>query len=362
LRIGVPLETKEGEERVALTPLGAKALVERGHAVTVQAGAGTFCGFTDEDYAASGASLSDGPAEAWSAELVMKVKEPLPSEYGFLRNGLMLFTFLHLAADRGLTEALVSSGVTALGYETVELSDGSLPLLEPMSEIAGCLAVVNGGWLLDAHRGGRGVLLPGISGSPPGRVTVVGGGIAGINACRIAWGMGAHVTVLDASASRLSYLRDVFQGRVSTVISSPGILEELLPDADLVVAAVLVHGSRAPRLITRRMVGMMPRGAVLVDISIDQGGISETSRPTTHADPFYVVDGVVHSCITNLPAAVPRSATLSLAARTLPYAVEIADRGLDAAIAEDPALAMGLNTRGGNIIHPGVLEAFGQGG
>lgn len=359
MRIGIPLEIKEGEERVALTPLAAKALVARGHSVDVQGGAGDFCGFSDEEYAAAGARVVEGAEEVWSgAELVMKVKEPLPQEYGYLRADLTLFTFLHLAADRALTDVLVASGVTAIGYETVELADGSLPLLEPMSEIAGCLSIVNGGWLLDAHRGGRGVLLTGISGSPPGRVTVLGGGIAGINACRVAWGMGAQVTVLDISPMRLNYLRDIFHGRVQTAISSAVMLEELLPEADLVVGAVLVHGERAPHLITSRMVASMPRGSVLIDISIDQGGIAETSRPTTHADPCYVEEGVLHSCITNLPAAVPRSASMSLTARTLPYAMEIAEAGLDAALSCDEALRRGVNVKDGRIVHEGVRSAF----
>jgi alanine dehydrogenase len=217
---------------------------------------------------------------------------------------------------------------------------------------------VNGGWLLDAHRGGRGILLTGVSGSPPGRVTVAGGGIAGINACRVAVGMGASVTVLDRSASRLTYLRDVFHGRVTTAYSSPGMLEELLPQTDLLVGAVLVHGGRTPLLLTRRMTAIMPRGAVLVDISIDQGGIAETSRPTTHADPYYIEEGVVHSCITNLPAAVPRSATLALAARTLPYIVEIADSGLDRAMSDDEALRLGLQVSKGRVLHEGVRSAF----
>lgn len=359
MNIGVPVETKEGEERVALTPSGAKALTSRGHTVLVQRRAGLFCGFEDEEYAGAGARLLDEAREVWQdADMVLKVKEPVGEELGYLREDLIVFTFLHLAADRVLTEALLGSRVTALGYETVELPGGSLPLLEPMSEVAGCLAIVNGGWLLDAHRGGRGVLLPGISGSPPGRVTIVGGGTAGINACRVAWGMGACVTVLDASPMRLTYLRDVFHGKVSTAISSAAMLEELLPETDLVVGAVLIHGGRAPVLITRQMVESMPNGSVLADISIDQGGIAETSRPTTHANPYYIEEGVVHSCITNLPAAVPRSATLSLTARTLPYALAIADNGLDRAIAEDDSLRWGLNVRNGEIVHPGVRAAF----
>lgn len=359
MRLGVPLEIKEGEERVALTPSGAKSLAARGHEVLVQAGAGAMSGFDDREYLEAGAGVFGDAAEVWgSSDMVLKVKEPVGAEYGYLREGLTLFTFLHLAADRRLTEALLDSGVTALGYETVELPDGSLPLLEPMSEVAGCLAIVNGGWLLDAHRGGRGVLLPGISGAPPGKVTVLGGGIAGINACRVAWGMGAGVTVLEKSLARLKYLRDVFHGKVMTVMSSPGVLEELLPETDLLVGAVLVHGGRAPVLLTRRMVASMPRGAVLVDISIDQGGISETSRPTTYADPYYTEEGVVHSCITNMPAAVPRSASLALTARTLPYFVEIADIGLDRAMSEDDALRLGLQIQAGEIVHPGVRESF----
>jgi alanine dehydrogenase len=359
VRIGVPVEIKEGEERVALTPSGAKALSSHGHTVLVQSNAGTFSGFEDAEYADAGAEIRGEAREVWDgAEMVLKVKEPVGEELHYLRDDLILFTFLHLAADEVLTETLLSARVTALGYETVELPGGSLPLLEPMSEVAGCLAIINAGWLLDAHRGGRGVLLPGISGSPPGRVTVLGGGTAGINACRVAWGMGAHVTVLDTSAVRLTYLRDVFHGKVATAFSSAGMLEELLPCTDVLVGAVLIHGNRAPVLVNRGMVDSMPNGSVLVDISIDQGGIAETSRPTTHANPYYIEEGVVHSCITNLPAAVPRSATLSLTARTLPYALDIADKGLERAIAEDESLRWGLNVREGKIVHPGVRAAF----
>jgi len=359
MRIGVPVEIKEGEERVAMTPSGAKAFASRGHTVLIQSRAGLYCGFEDSEYVDAGARVLDEAREVWDgAEMVLKVKEPVGEEVHYLRDDLILFTFLHLAADKVLTETLLSARVTALGYETVELPGGSLPLLEPMSEVAGCLAIVNAGWLLDAHRGGRGVLLPGISGSPPGRVTIVGGGTAGINACRVAWGMGALVTVLDASPMRLTYLQDVFHGKVSTAFSSAAMLEELLPVTDLLVGAVLIHGGRAPMLLTRPMVASMPNGSVLVDISIDQGGIAETSRPTTHANPYYIEEGVVHSCITNLPAAVPRSATLSLTARTLPYALDIADKGLDRAMDEDGSLRMGLNVRNGELIHPGVKAAF----
>lgn len=357
--VGVPFEVKEGEERVAVTPSGAKALTARGHTVLVQTGAGSYCGFSDREYEQAGATITDAERVWLDAALVVKVKEPVAEEYEYLREGLVLFTFLHLAADRSLTEALKRSGVAALGYETVEMPDGRLPLLEPMSEVAGCLAVQTGSCLLDAHRGGRGILLPGVEGSPPGRVTVLGGGTAGVNACRVASGIGARVTVLDISPARLTYLRDVFHGLVSTAISSAGVLEELLPATDLLIGAVLMHGMKAPTLVTRRMVASMPRGSVLVDISIDQGGVSETSRPTTHSHPSYIDEGVVHSCITNLPAAVPRTATLALTTRTLPYVIEIADMGLEAAIETDQALKLGLNVHAGEVVHPGVRAAFG---
>lgn len=359
MNIGVPREVKIGEERVALTPSGARALAARGHSVVVEKSAGEFCGFTDDDYEAAGAVVSNDPGDLWEkAELILKVKEPLSEEYHHLRPGLALFAFLHLAATPELARRLVEQDVTAIAYETVRLPDGSLPVLAPMSEVAGCMAVQNGAYYLEARNGGRGVLLPGISGSPPGKVTVVGGGVAGINACRMALGMGAGVTVLDASVRRLEYVRDVLGGRVSTFLSSAPVLEEYLPDSDIVIGAVLLPGQRAPRLITKAMVESMPRGSVFIDISIDQGGISETGRTTTHEDPIYMESGVLHSCIPNLPAAVPRSSTLALTARTLSYALEMADIGVDKALEENASLREGLNIKGGEIVHAGVRETL----
>lgn len=359
--VGVPREIKEGEERVALTPAGAKALSAAGHKVLVEPGAGEFAGFHDDHYAASGAVVSGGADEVWEgASLVLKVKEPLPPEFSYLRADLTVFSFLHLAANPALAVELKRTGATAIAYETVQLDDGSLPLLSPMSEVAGCIAVQNGAYFLEARNGGRGVLLPGISGSPPGRVTIIGCGVAGITACRQARGIGADVTVFDASIKRLDYVRDVFAGGVSTILSSPASIEECIPESDLVIGAVLIPGQKAPLLLTRQMIESMRRGTVFIDISIDQGGISETGRVTTHEDPFFVEAGVLHSCIPNIPAAVPRSSSLALAARSLPYALEMAEKGMERALDEDEALMRGVNVRGGKIVHPGVREALGD--
>jgi alanine dehydrogenase len=353
--IGVLREIKEGEERVALTPTGAKALVGNGHTVLVEKDAGEFCGFPDGDYAAAGATISSGAAELWgTAELILKVKEPLEEEFDYLRPGLSMFAFLHLAATPELARRLVEQRVTAIAYETVRLEDGTLPVLAPMSEVAGYIAVQHGAYFLEARNGGRGVLLQAISGSPAGTVTVIGGGVAGTNACRMASAMGANVTVLDASIKRLDHLRDIFGVRVATALSSPAAVEECLTVSDVVIGAVLIPGQRAPRLITKQMVEGMRRGSVFIDISIDQGGISETGRTTTHEDPVYVESGVLHSCIPNMPAAVPRSSTLALTARTLPYTMEMADKGVEKALADSPALREGLNVRDGEITHPGV--------
>jgi len=357
--VGLPREIKEGEYRVGLTPYGVSALTAHGHTVLVERGAGEGCDFSDREYQRFGARIMETEAEVWSGcDMVVKVKEPLPEEYAYLREDLVLFTFLHLAADPELTSVLLQSGITAIGYETVRNEDGKLPLLAPMSEVAGCLSVQKGANLLEVHHGGRGVLITGISGAPPAQVTIIGGGVAGINACRVALGMGARVTVLDISVERLQYLRDIFGGSVSTLISTRGTIADRLEDSDMVIGAVLVPGHCAPRLITRSMVEAMPRGSVLVDISIDQGGIAETSRPTTHSEPSYVDSGVVHCCITNLPAAVPRSSTLALANCTLPYILSLADKGMVAALEDDASLREGLNVSKGEVLHPGVREAL----
>jgi alanine dehydrogenase len=357
--IGIPREVKEGEERVALTPSGARTLSGAGHEVIVETNAGEFCGFGDADYEAAGARVTKDQAEVWSApELLCKVKEPLSEEFHFLREGLTVFAFLHLAACPDLIDAFQKSKASGIAYETVQLEDGTLPVLSPMSEVAGCIAVQNGAFLLEADHGGRGVLLPGISGSPPGRVTVIGGGTAGINACRVAFGMGAQVTVIDSSLKRLGYLRDVFAGRISTLLSSTGAIEESLQEADLVIGAVLIPGKRAPKLLSKSLISSMQKGSVFFDIDIDQGGIAETARPTTHHDPCFIESGVVHCCIPNIPAAVPRSATLALTARTLPYISAMASKGIELAIVEDTSLDLGVNVKNGVVVHPGVLDAM----
>ena len=358
--VGVPKEIKPDERRVAMTPAGAAAMNHHGHSVIVERGAGTGSGFSDDDYRAAGARVSADAAAVWRrATMVLKVKEPLPSEYRLMRPGLILFTYLHLAADRRLSRELIRQRVTALGYETVQLEDGSLPLLAPMSEVAGRLAVQVGGWCLQAQNGGDGVLLSGAPGVRPGKVVIVGGGIAGFNACRVAAGIGASVTILDVNPLRLRYLSDLLSGQAITVMSNRATLEEELRQADLVVGTVLVPGARAPRLITARMISTMKRGAALVDLSIDQGGISETSHPTTHAKPIYMHSGVVHYCVANMPGVVPHTSTYALTNATLSYALEIADHGLLEAGARNAALRQGLNTYDGKVVHPAVAQSLG---
>src|SRR5882762_9765404 len=311
--VGIPGEVKSDEQRVSLTPAGAAALRTHDHRVMVQSGAGIGSGFADADYRAAGASIVSSASEVWRrADLILKVKEPQSQEYPLMRPGLILFTYLHLAADKRLSRELIRRRVIALGYETVQLEDGSLPLLAPMSEVAGRLAVQVGGWCLQAQNGGRGILLSGAPGVRPGKVVIIGGGIAGFNACRVAAGVGAEVTILDVNPSRLRYLSDVLGGTAITVMSNRATLEEEIVQADLVIGTVLVTGARAPRLITSRTVAKMKPGAALVDLSIDQGGISETSRPTTHAHPIYIHAGVVHYCVTNMPGAVPHTSTYAL--------------------------------------------------
>ncbi|MBE3605207.1 alanine dehydrogenase [bacterium] len=357
--IGVPTEIKPDERRVALTPAGAAAFQHHGHSVIVQSGAGAGSGFSDRDYRAAGARIADSPGAVWGrAAMVLKVKEPQPSEYRFLRPGLILFTYLHLAADRRLTRELMRRRVSALGYETVQLEDGSLPLLAPMSEVAGRLAVQVGGWCLQAQNGGDGVLLSGAPGVRPGKVAIIGGGIAGLNACRVAAGVGAQVTILDVNPTRLRYLSDLLGSQATTVMSNRATLEEEIRAADLVVGAVLVPGARAPRLINARTVAKMKPGAAIVDLSIDQGGVSETSRPTTHRRPIYIHSGVVHYCVTNMPGVVPHTSTYALTNATLSYALEIADHGLLEAGSRNPALRHGLNVYDGKIAHPAVAESL----
>jgi alanine dehydrogenase len=359
VRVGVVTEIMADEYRVALTPAGARELLERGHEVLVETGAGEGSAFPDTAYAAVGARIAS-PDEVWSeAELVLKVKEPLAEEYGRLREGLCLFTYLHLAADEQLTDALLESGATCIAYETVQSEDGKLPLLAPMSEVAGRLATQMGAWALEKSQGGRGILLGGVPGVPPARVIVLGGGIVGCNAALIAVGMQADVWVLDKSVERMRELEMMLDGRTTLAMSSRLQIEELLPEADLVVGAVLIPGARAPKLVTRGMLALLKPGAVLVDVSIDQGGCFETSRSTTHSDPVYEVDGIVHYCVANMPGAVPITSTKSLTNVTLPYAEAIADLGIHEAISHSTALARGVNVAAGKVTYQAVAEAHG---
>ncbi len=359
MRIGVAKEIKSQEHRVALTPAGALELVRRGHEVVVEQGAGAGSGLADEAYTTVGARVA-GVEEVWSsAELLLKVKEPIASEYGYLRENLTLFTYLHIAADEPLTRALLDSGIAAVAYETVETPDHRLPLLAPMSEVAGRLAPQMGAWALEKAHGGRGILLGGVPGVPPAKVIVLGGGVVGINAAIIALGMQADVWVLDTSVDRMRELEIALDGRVTLAMSNRLQVEEVLPDADLVIGAVLGPGARAPKLVTRDMLPLMRPHAVLVDVAIDQGGCFETSHATTHDDPVFVVDGIVHYCVANMPGAVPVTSTKALTNVTLPYVEAIADKGLSRAIGDDPALAKGVNTLGGKLTYEAVAEAHG---
>jgi alanine dehydrogenase len=359
MRIGVAREIKPQEHRVALTPAGARELVQRGHEVLVESGAGLGSAFTDDVYERAGASLVSVDDVWGSAELLLKVKEPIEPEYPRLRPGLTLFTYLHIAADEALTRALVDSGVTAVAYETVETDSGALPLLAPMSEIAGRLAPQAGAHHLEKPKGGRGTLLGGVAGVAPGRVLVIGGGIVGYNAAVIAIGLGAQVTILERSIDRMRYLEEILSGRVSLLMSSSLQIEESLKESDLVIGAVLIPGALAPKLVTREMLAAMKEGSVLVDVAIDQGGCAETSRPTTHDDPVYTVDGVIHYCVANMPGAVPVTSTRALTNATLPYAEALADHGVVEAIRRDRALARGVNVVGGRITYEAVADAHG---
>ncbi len=359
MRIGVAKEIKAQEHRVALTPAGARELVQRGHDVLVEAEAGIGSAFPDDAYERAGAALGSVD-DVWErADLLLKVKEPIAEEYPRLREGLTLFTYLHIAADEPLTRALVDSGITAIAYETVETDRGALPLLAPMSEIAGRLAPQAGAHYLEKPKGGRGILLGGVAGVAPGKVVVIGGGMVGYNAAVIAIGMGAQVTILERSVDRMRYLEQILSGRVTLLMSSSLQVEESLKDADLVIGAVLIPGAVAPKLVTREMLGAMKEASVLVDVAIDQGGCAETSRPTTHDDPVYTVDGVVHYCVANMPGAVPITSTRALTNVTLPYVEEIAEHGVLDAIRRDPELAPGVNVMGGRITYEAVADAHG---
>ena len=359
MRIGVPSEIKTDEYRVAITPAGVRELSVRGHEVLVQAGAGEGSAMADEQFIAQGARIvADADAVFSEADLVLKVKEPQAEEVGRLREGQTLFTYLHLAAEPELARGLQESGATCIAYETVEDEDGRLPLLAPMSEVAGKIATQAGAFMLEKPLGGRGILLGGVPGVAAATVLVIGGGVVGMNAAFIAIGMQADVFVFDRSIDRLRELEVAFAGRASTVYSSTLAIEEMLPQADLVIGAVLVHGGRAPHVVTRAQLGLMKRHAVLVDVSIDQGGCFETSRPTTHSDPTYEVDDITHYCVTNMPGAVPITSTYALTNATLPYALELAEKGVSEALEESPGLRMGLNVRDGEITHPAVAAAL----
>ncbi len=356
--IGVPKEIKQQEQRVALLPSGANQLTRRGHSVVVETNAGIGSGYFDQDYAKAGAEIVQQAKDVFSrADMIVKVKEPLEAEFPLLRRGQILFTYLHLAASKALTEALLKSGATGVAYETIQV-DHRLPLLEPMSEIAGRMSVVMGANFLAKYNGGSGVLLGGVPGVLPGRVVIVGGGTSGVNALRMAKGLGADATILDVDVERLRFL-DIAMDNLHTLYSNQANLDELMPDCDLLIGAVLLPGAKAPKLVTREMLRKMKRGSVFVDISIDQGGCAETSRPTTHLDPVYVEEGVTHYCVANMPAAYARTATQALTNVTYRYVELLADLGLEGACKKQPALIGGINTRDGRLTCTAVAEAHG---
>jgi alanine dehydrogenase len=360
MRIGIPKEIKVHEYRVGMTPAGVKEMVCAGHQVYVERNAGSGAGFDDASYLTAGAQIATRQEVFSVTDMVVKVKEPQPDEYELLKRDQILFTYLHLAADPPQARALLKNGVTAIAYETVTAPDGSLPLLIPMSEVAGRMSVQVAAYCLQQANGGRGILLGGVPGVPPGKVVILGGGVAGAHAATIALGMGADVTVVDKSLPRLRELSAHFVGRVKTVYSTTAGIEALIPTADVVIGAVLIPGASAPKLITHAMLRHMHPGAVLVDIAIDQGGCFETSRPTTHAEPTYVVDGIVHYCVTNIPGAVPRTSTLALTNATLPYIKRLANLGVTRAMLEDVHLANGLNVYRGEIAHRAVADSLGM--
>lgn len=360
MRIGVPTEVKNNENRVAMTPAGVVNLSLYGHEVFMQSGAGIGSGFTDEDYKAAGAHIVETAEEAWAQEMIMKVKEPTPSEYGFFREGMILFTYLHLAPEAELTKALLESKVAGIAYETVQLANNSLPLLTPMSEVAGKMSTQIGAQFLEKIHGGGGILLGGIPGVSRGKVTIVGGGVAGTNAAKVAVGMGAAVTILDLNPDRLRQLDDLFGGDVQTLISNPLHIAESVKEADLVIGAVLIPGAKAPKLVTEEMIKSMKPGSVVVDIAIDQGGIFETSdRITTHDNPTYIKHDVVHYAVANMPGAVPRTSTMGLTNVTVPYAVQIANKGFEKAVRENEALKKGVNTFQGHVTYKAVADDQG---
>jgi alanine dehydrogenase len=355
--IGLPREIKDNEYRVGLVPAGVRALKQAGHTTIIETGAGEGSGIFDREYAAAGGTIVQSASEVWSGtEMVVKVKEPLPQEYKFLREGLILFTYLHLAPARELTRQLVDRGVTGVAYETITNNQGRLPLLEPMSEVAGRMSIQVGATYLEKVNGGRGVLLGGVPGVAPGRVTIIGGGVVGINAAKMAVGLGAGVTIVDRDMERLRYLDDIFGGRVHTLASNHYTIAESVSQSDLVVGAVLVPGAAAPKLVTHEMLKAMPRGAVIVDVAVDQGGCIESTKPTTHSQPTYYVEHVLHYGVTNMPGAVPRTSTFALTNVTLPFALRLADEGLQEAARRDPNLKNGINTHKGKVTYRAIAE------
>lgn len=360
MEIGVPKEIKNNENRVAITPAGIVHLVHAGHTVYVEKGAGLGSGFTDDQYREAGAMITDTAEETWSKDMVMKVKEPLPTEYGYFHEGLILFTYLHLAPEPDLTKALTDQLVVAIAYETVQLSNGSLPLLTPMSEVAGRMASQIGAQFLEKPKGGKGILLSGVPGVTRGKVAIIGGGIVGTNAAKVAVGLGADVTMIDLNPERLRQLDDIFGNTINTLMSSPLNIAEAVEDADLVIGAVLIPGARAPKLVTESMIMSMKEGSVIVDVAIDQGGIFETTdHMTTHDQPTYVKHGVLHYAVANMPGAVPRTSTLALTNVTVPYAINIASKGFVKACLDDDALLKGINTLDGFVTYKAVAEAHG---
>ncbi|THE13278.1 alanine dehydrogenase [Bacillus timonensis] len=358
MRIGVPKEIKNNENRVALTPAGVSQLVQHNHAVFIETGAGNNSGFFDELYMEAGAIIVQSAADAWACDMVIKVKEPIQEEYQYFYDGLILFTYLHLAADRELTQALMQKNVVAIAYETVQLEDRSLPLLTPMSEVAGRMATQIGATFLEKTKGGKGVLLGGVPGVSRGKVTIIGGGVVGMNAAKIAVGLGAQVSILDVSSTRLRELDDIFGNSISTLMSNPYTIGQAVAESDLVIGAVLIPGAKAPKLVTAEMVRLMEEGSVIVDVAIDQGGIFETAtHVTTHANPTYTKHGVVHYAVGNMPGAVPRTSTMALTNVTVPYILQIANKGYERAFAENKALQKGLNVIGGKIVYEGVAKA-----
>ncbi len=359
MKIGIPTEIKTAENRVSIPPHGVADLTQRGHTVYVQSGAGGGSGFTDDEYTAAGADILPAAADVWnSADMVVKVKEPLPDEYAFLRPDLILFTYLHLAASESLTRAMMDSGVTGIAYETIEDKDGKLPLLEPMSEVAGRMASQVVAQYLTKHEGGRGVLMGGVPGVAPADVVILGGGTVGTHAAQIALGMGASVTILDINLERLRYLDEVLHGNLTTLYSNRANINAAVQKADAVIGSVLIAGARAPKLVTRDMLADMRDGAVIVDVAVDQGGCVETTHPTTHDDPTFIIDGVVHYGVANMPGAVPRTSSLALSNATLPYITKLADKGLRDSLKSDDGFFKGLNVHQGGLIYPAVGEAF----